>query len=188
MISLCVQYFLLPSELVGPDYQKYFELAERATSLDFWKDPDAFNGNYWPIGYPLFVALIWKIVGGIDYGLLQLVQIALAAGFVFTTLPFTNGYRTGLRLAVGILVGISPSVISMGQTGGYEILLGMLLIVPLGILWTYFRENRIDRKTQYFMLVGLAGLLIGLAFLVVFSGCLFGFSFKSWMQYFSAPT
>lgn len=166
LTSLLLQFLLLPTEFVGPDTPKYLELAQKAQSWSFWIDPNAFDGNYWPIGYPIFAATVWTLYGSVDIYAIQVVQIFISSSFVFLTAPFTRGFSVKLRIIAAFLVGVSPSVIGIGQTGGYELLLGFLLLVSLGVLWgTQGKPTGNDFWLSWAGPV-LAGFTLGLAFLV----------------------
>jgi len=109
---------------------------------------------------------VWTFYGSVDTYAIQIVQILISSSFVFLTAPFTRGFNIKLRIFAAFLVGISPSVISMGQTGGYELLLGFLLLVSLGILWGTQGTPTGHRFWLAWLGPVSAGFTFGLAFLV----------------------
>lgn len=166
LASLVIQIALLPSEIVGPDTWKYFTLAEKGMSGDFWSDPSAFDYNYWPMGYPTFVSFIWSLSGGVNLPLIQLLQALMASSFVFLISPFTRGFSLRIRLLSAGFVGLSTGVISMAQTGGYELLLGWLLLIALGIVWGKKGYPTARSIKWNVLLMITAGTTYGLSFLV----------------------
>ena len=52
-----------PQELIGPDTWKYLQIAGKQVQGNFWFDPSAFDHNYWPIGYPTFLAIQFEVFG-----------------------------------------------------------------------------------------------------------------------------
>ncbi len=130
--ALLLVWFKSPS-LSGPDTRKYLELAVLAMNGDYWLDPTAFDGNYWPIGYPTFLSLLFQVAGS-DTDMVQWVQLSL--GLCLPTLTFLIARRTGIRTAIAaaFFVGINPASISMIGNGGYEILLGILITLSAAIL------------------------------------------------------
>jgi hypothetical protein len=135
LAALGIQLLLMPERLVGADMRTYASIAVQAQSFDFWKSASAFDFNYWPIGYPAFIALIWKVLGGESMRTLQFLQILIAASLVPCAwwLAYAQGKK--IRLVCAGLVCVSPSVLFLAWNGGYEILLSWLLIVALCLLW-----------------------------------------------------
>jgi hypothetical protein len=166
LISLLVQLLLLPSEIDGPDTWKYFRLAQMAMSRDFWSDPSAFDNNYWPMGYPTFVGSIWFLSGGVNPFLIQIIQALMASSLVFVISPLTRGFTLDIRLISAGFVGVSTAVISMAQTGGYELLLGWLLLISLGTVWGSKGQPSARSLPWNSLLMVTGGTAYGLSFLV----------------------
>jgi hypothetical protein len=163
--SLAISLALLPNEFVGPDLRKFLELAERAQEPSFWTTAQAFDGNYWGMGYPTLVAAVWTLFHTQSLLLVQFIQAFMAASLVFVTwsLAFQQGRK--VRMACAVLATLSPNIYFLGRNGGYEILLGWLLCLSLALLWW---GGGIPQKTCRWRLLlfpGLAGVLFGLAFL-----------------------
>jgi hypothetical protein len=167
LLSVLLQLLLLPTNFVGADTPKFLELSILAQEPAYWTDPSAFDSNYWSMGYPTFLALIWKLTGGVSIFMIQMVQVALAASLVPLTwsLAFAQGKR--VRLLCALLAAVSPSVIFLGENGGYEILLGWLLICSLALLWRGGVRTEVKVRTWLKIAIcALSGLAFGFSILV----------------------
>jgi hypothetical protein len=163
-LSLLGQLAVLPPKFVGPDTGKYLEIARKQMNPEFWGDPAAFDGNYWPMLYPTFLNLLIRISG--DHTFLLVLQAVMAMLLVVVTwcLAFPFGRRT--RVVVAFLVAMSPAVWSIARTGGYEILLALLICTALALLRATSVPNQIREGFAPVGLGALSGVLVGLAILV----------------------
>lgn len=154
--ALLLIWFMSPA-LGGPDLRKYAEIAALATNNEYWVDPRAFDGNYWPVGYPMFLSVIFRFLGP-ETGPIQWIQLIL--GLSFPTLAYLVARHSGRRvgLLVAFLVAINPATISMIGNGGYEILLGLLITLSTAILF----QARIPKGKARLNAIA-SGLIAGLA-------------------------
>jgi len=164
VVSLSIQFFLLPHNFIGQDTRKFLEIAVKAQSLEFWSSPDAFDGNYWSIGYPTFIALSWGALGSTSILAIQVIQIVMAASLVPITWSLAYSQGPHVRILSAALAAVSPTIIFLGQNGGYEILLGWLLCLSLSLAWWGgdSTSTATNRGVAWFVGVA-AGLTFGLA-------------------------
>lgn len=162
---LTAQLLVLPTKFVGPDTWKYLQIAGKQAQEGFWSDPSAFDHNYWPIGYPTFLAIQFNVVGEDTRGML-IVQALMALALVLVA--WGLAYRLGRshRLAAAALVALSPAVWAMARIGGYEILLALLLCLSLLSVWIPFSTGRCTRIGRLGIPAFASGILLGAATLV----------------------
>ena len=134
LLSLLIQLLLLPSVFVGPDYQTYLSQGRQAQSAALWFDPTALGSNYWPIGYPAFLALVLNISGGCLQAV-QYVQVGLALTLAPLAWLITRHISIPVRMVTFTAVALIPSVIWAAQNAGYEVLLSFLLCLSLACIW-----------------------------------------------------
>lgn len=163
-ISLFGQLAILPTKFVGPDTGKYLEIARKQMNFGFWADPMAFDGNYWPVLYPTFLNLVLRVS---DNPTLVLVLQALLAMILILfawRLAFPFGYRA--RITVAFLVALSPAVWGIARTGGYEILLALLICATLVLLQATSVSPLPHGRLTSICVGVITGVLAGLAILV----------------------
>ena len=134
LLSLLIQLLLLPAVFVGPDSQTYLSQGGQAQSAALWFDPTALGSNYWPIGYPAFLALVLNISGGCLQAV-QYVQVGLALTLAPLAWLITRHLSIQVRMVTFTAVALSPSVIWAAQNAGYEVLLSFLLCLSLACIW-----------------------------------------------------
>ncbi len=162
---LALQVLVAPSRFVGPDTWKYLQIAGKQAQGDFWFDPSAFDHNYWPIGYPTFLAIQFEVLGESTSRTLMIQAVmALALVLVSWGLAFRLG-RT-YRLCAAVLITLSPAVWAMARTGGYEILLALLLNVSLLLAWTTYSTTARTWVGRWGVSTFSSGLFLGAATLV----------------------
>ena len=158
--ALGFQLFIFPQHFTGPDTRKYLEIAFlQQDGTSFWTNPYAFNGNYWPRGYPTFLSVSLRVTNG---GIvpIQVVQILMGLCLAVIAYVMAKPLVYGLRLAVLATIAFSPSIWSMARTGGYEILLSLLMCASVALIW----RTSISRKGSGWWPRWGAGLLSGLVF------------------------
>ena len=164
-----IQWILRPEKFAGPDTPKFLEIASKQLESGFWLDPSAFDGNYWSIGYPTFLALLKRTVG-ISTETLQLTHIFL--GLVLVLLTWLISARLGplIQVVATCLVAFNPNFWGLSALGGYEVLLGVLIVG--GTFLTQLYSNLVGEDAQCgqyrvkILLVLLSGILLGLAVMV----------------------
>ena len=110
VLSLFIQLILLPAVFVGPDYETYLAQGRQAQSAAMWLDPTALGANYWPIGYPAFLAAAMSAFGG-SLRAVQYVQLGLALTLAPLAWLITRHISIQVRMVTFIAVALSPSVI-----------------------------------------------------------------------------
>lgn len=166
VLSLLIQLLLLPDDFVGPDYVTYLAQGQQARSAALWFDPTALDSNYWPIGYPAFLALVLNIFGG-SLQAVQYVQVGLALTLAPLAWLMTRHLSIPVRMVTFTAVALSPSVIWAAQNAGYEVLLSFLLCLSLACVWG--RGGGVPSGNRYWLgglACGISGLAFGSAFLV----------------------
>ena len=134
VLSLLIQRLILPEDFVGPDYQTYLSQGRQAQSAELWFDPTALGTNYWPIGYPAFLAAVLSVFGG-SLRAVQYVQLGLALTLAPLAWLITRHISIPVRIVTFTAVALSPSVIWAAQNAGYEVLLSFLLCLSLACIW-----------------------------------------------------
>ncbi len=165
VLSLLIQLLLLPDDFVGPDYVTYLAQGQQARSAALWFDPTALDSNYWPIGYPAFLALVLNIFGG-SLQAVQYVQVGLALTLAPLAWLMTRHLSIPVRMVTFTAVALSPSVIWAAQNAGYEVLLSFLLCLSLACVWG---RGGVPSGNRYWLgglACGISGLAFGSAFLV----------------------
>ncbi len=164
-LNLVLLLALMPAQLMVVDTPKFIEIALKAQSSDFWGDPQAFDGNYWAVGYPTFLAMIFKVFG-FNLRLVQILQIFLALCLPIYAWLLTRHTTPRIRIATLIVVAISPATYFLAHLGGYEILLSWFTCLSLVILWGVGGSPNGPRIWRNGLAGICSGLALGLAFMV----------------------
>jgi len=139
--SLAIQFLIFPQHFTGPDTRKYLEIALlQQDGASFWSFPEAFNYNYWPMGYPTFLSLILRCTNGSVIPI-QVIQILMGSCLALFAYAMAKPMAHGLRFAVLATVAFSPSIWAMTRTGGYEILLSFLICSSIALVWRNYMGN-----------------------------------------------
>jgi hypothetical protein len=162
---LALQVLTAPSKFVGPDTWKYLQIAGKQAQGNFWFDPSAFDHNYWPIGYPTFLAIQFDVLGE-DTGRTLIIQAIMALALVLITWGLAFRLGRTYRLCATVLVVLSPAVWTMARIGGYEILLALLLNVSLLLVWTTYSTAHRTWVSRWGISAFSSGLVLGAATLV----------------------
>jgi len=103
-------------KFVGPDTRKFVEIASKQLETGFWQDPPVFDGNYWSIRYPTFLALLKRTVGTSTESL-QIAHILL--GLVLVLLTWLISARLGplIQVVATCLVAFNPSFWGLSALG-----------------------------------------------------------------------
>ena len=134
VLSFLIQLLIMPDDFVGPDYETYLAQGQLAQTAALWFDPSALDANYWPIGYPAFLALVMKAFSS-DLHAVQCVQIGLALTLAPLAWLITRHISIPVRMVTFTAVALIPSVIWAAQNAGYEVLLSFLLCLSLACIW-----------------------------------------------------
>ena len=148
---------LIPSqELWGPDGGTYVAIAERMRwPLDV-VGPDLGDGNYWAIGYPLFLRFL-DVLPWSGLLFVTLIQSGLLIATALAAYKIVSPLREPFRVATFALVALSPSLLFASRVIGYESLLAFLLTTALFFLL------RVQRRSSVLVSLVLAGLCLGIA-------------------------
>ena len=165
VLSLLIQRLILPEDFVGPDYQTYLSQGRQAQSAELWFDPTALGTNYWPVGYPAFLAAVLSVFGG-SLRAVQYVQLGLALTLAPLAWLITRHISIPVRMVTFTAVALSPSVIWAAQNAGYEVLLSFLLCLSLACIWGRGGAPSGNRYWLGGLACAISGLAFGSAFLV----------------------
>lgn len=156
--------FYLANSVSGGDAYTYLALAEDWTSWSALTAPGAFESNFWPAGYPGFLALfLWA--GDSQIHVVRLVQVALAAAVALMAGRIADSVSQRSGTITTVVVAFSPTAMWSVWAIGYELLLAFLLVAGVLLVWGSSR-----RSNSAWPLLG--GLLMGLALLVQFRAVL----------------
>ena len=167
--SASIQWILRPSIFVGPDTPKFLEIAQKQLQGNFWFNPSAFDGNYWSIGYPTFLAAL-KATVGTSTNVLQVTHIGLGLILVLLTWLISLSLGSKVNIIATCLVAFNPALWALAALGGYEVLLGVVLVGATFLTWQLFMPiwwPTVERSTLYQMaLVLTSGVFLGVAVMI----------------------
>ena len=154
----------LGTSISGGDAVTYLGLSDYWLSTGDLLSPDAFEGNFWPAGYPGFLALFaWA--GENQIIAIRMAQILLAAAIALMAGVLADQISRKAGTVTTVLVAFSPTSLWAVWAIGYELVLGFLLMTALVLaMRSATSGNRVSSTT--------AGLLFGLAILVQFRAVL----------------
>jgi hypothetical protein len=170
VLSLSLFNFLIvlvfyPSEFKGPDTRKFLELSTKAQEWSFWVSPDAFDGNYWGVGYPTFLALMSQISGGNTIAAAEIFQAAMVASLVLFTAVSTVRSGKAISLVSALISAVSPVSFYLAWNGGYEVLLAFSLGISIVLIWVTLNCSPSDKASTGWILSSIAGFAFGFAFM-----------------------
>lgn len=163
-LALVLNLLLLTRVFDGPDAVSYNRFASDAQDWAYWLDPDAFAQNNFPMGYPSLLALTMKMVGGATW-LYQALSIAMSIGVVLFSWMLTRHLSRGVRLTTMVAVALSPALLWMTQSNGYEMLIAFLMTAALVLSWRVTGVGVGERGVPRFWGPLAAGACIGLTLL-----------------------
>ena len=133
VLSTTLMSLLLQKDFTGPDATSYLGFARSAQLLGYFFDPIAFEGNFFPMGYPTVLSLTLQVTHGSTL-LYQVLSIGMGLSVViclwFVCLPM----RPTVRLTITSVVALSPALMWMSQNNGYEMLLCFLITVSFALV------------------------------------------------------
>lgn len=152
---------LIIGDFTGPDATSYMSFVRAGQDPSYWLDPDAFEGNFFPMGYPAILTLTVALAGGstLLYEIASVLMALLVTTLIFKLL---RGHSDTVRVTTALALALCPSVLWMMQNNGYEMLLSCLIVVSLYLVWRLRNEASVHPR-----IVALsAGLTLGAAGLV----------------------
>lgn len=160
--SIVIQFFFRLDEPMGPDAGTYLANAELILyHPDLWSDPNAFQSNYWPMFYSLFLAGI-DFVTTINATTIQLAHSILFIGVAIATWLIVRRHDSAVRILTVSAIAVSPALIISTQNTGYEILLAFLLVWAVALTSIVTASDK-RSQTQYLILSIVIGLSLGIA-------------------------
>ena len=165
-----------PESLVGADWYTFSRVGPETRDIDYWLNPEAFNYNYWSVGYSAFVGLFLETRFSPTLAI-QVVQGSMAIGLAVMVYLFAFRFGPKVRLVSLFLATLSPSFYWMAWNGGYEVLLSFLICLGVLLVWLQTKEF-VDLSTGAQIAISLSsGLLLGLATLVATKSILVAVAF-----------
>jgi len=163
IFSLLLMWFVSTPNFWGADARSHFVFAELGQDWSYWLDPEAFYGNYFPMGYGSFLALGLKLTGGVVWPI-QIFQALLGIALAWMGWLITKNIgRLARTLTYGFIV-LSPAVVSMSMQNGYEIIIAFCMMLPLAVL-LHVRNTPELLFSKQLALTSLAGAFFGIGFL-----------------------
>lgn len=138
------------------DFEWYYTHAVQMASGGGYRQGDHYTA-YWPIGYPYFLSLLFRVTGpSVWAGLIAnaVLSVLIVLLIYFITLKLTDRQNLAFLSAIGYT--ILPSQIEWNSVLGSEELFTMLLLISLYI-YIYGAERR------SWVFVPIAGIVLGLA-------------------------
>ena len=164
ILVILAQLYVAPSSPTGPDVNAYLRIAhDQITQSNYWRDPGAFDDNFWSIAYPTLLAQVLRLSGG-SLRAMVLFQVVLVGSLV--PIPWILLRRLGIPIAVAgcLFLSVNPSFWSLGPSIGYEALLAWLLSYSLVAAWIVKTRHGLRTRWQV-LLSASSGILAGLALL-----------------------
>lgn len=165
VLNFAATYLLAPARFTGPDTPKFLEIGAKAQVLSFWISPDAFDGNYWGVGYPTFLAIVIKIMPTNPIPVIQTLQSVMAALLIVFTAMVTRNLGNRISILAAFITAISPTTFYLAWNGGYEVLLGFLIGVSIVLLWSFQVHGTLSSNWLSWIKIVFAGLAMGMAFM-----------------------
>jgi len=141
LLSLALQAAFTTADFQGADAVTHLEFARQGQDFSYWLDPTAFNGNYFPMGYGSFLALMMKFSGGSTVPV-QILQLALGVGLAWLAWIMLRPLGSLIRVLTFTTIAFSPAVIAMSSQNGYEIILAFCIMSALTVS-LLIRDHRI---------------------------------------------
>jgi len=130
----------LGSSISGGDAYTYLALADDWSSWARLIDPRSFESNFWPAGYPGFLALFaWA--GDAEIFAIRVAHIVLAASVALMAGVLADSLNRIAGTVTTVVVALSPTAIWAVWAIGYELLLAALLLAGLLLVWRPFRAS-----------------------------------------------
>ena len=150
----------LGSSISGGDAHTYLALADDWSSWARLIDPRSFESNFWPAGYPGFLALFaWA--GDAEIFAIRVAHIVLAASVALMAGVLADSLNRIAGTVTTVVVALSPTAMWAVWAIGYELLLAALLLAGLLLVWRPFRAS-----APWPPVAG--GFLLGLALMIQF--------------------
>lgn len=164
LVSVLLQFLMRLNSPGGPDAGIYLNNAELILrDPNFWADPSAFQTNYWPMLYSVFLAGVgW--VASLTSEQIQLAQSILFLGLAPAVWLIVSQQSRFVRVLTLCGLAISPGLVAAVRTTGYEILLAFFITWSVA-LTTIVLRGKISRDVWLRICTLLAGLSLGLAVL-----------------------
>lgn len=146
------------NQVSGGDAFTYLAISKDWTSLSSLLSPDAFEQNFWPAGYPGFLAL-FSGTGEHQLLLVRLAQVAMVVLIAWMSADLARAVSPRAARWTLVIVAFSPTLVWGVWAIGYEVLLGVLLVAGLWLVWP-------EKRHTWQVCAG--GLVVGLALVVQF--------------------
>lgn len=119
LISVLLQFLMRLNSPGGPDAGTYLNNAELILrDPNFWTDPSAFQTNYWPMLYSVFLTGVgW--VASLTSEPIQLAQSILFLGLAPAVWLIVAQQGRFIRILTLCGLAISPGVVAAVRTTGY---------------------------------------------------------------------
>lgn len=168
-LSLVVVGYVLLNTLIfdgvmsGPDAESYLGFATEAQQRDYWADPEAFLGTYFPVGYPMLLSILG--ISQEQQALGFVLHVFLGAVVLTSTWGLVSCLTTRLRSVVTTVVAVSPFMTWMTQNLGYEMACAAIL-TSSALLASRLRPQQLSALFPTLAMSAAVGLLLGWALLM----------------------
>lgn len=150
----------LGNSVSGGDAHTYLKLTQDWRSLDTLLSPTAFEGNFWPAGYPGFLAL-FSAFGDQAVLVTRVAQVVLVLSMAVMAGRLAACVSLRARDVTTAVVAFSPTLIWATWAIGYELLLGWLMLASTVLIYERPNASRTHRLVA-------SGAFMGLALIVQF--------------------
>lgn len=134
-LAALIPLLLGPGKSVGPDIAAYLRIAnDQLNRSDFWSWPEAFDGNFWAMAYPTFLAMIMRATGNNLEHVLR-IQVLITATLALVPWFLTRHLGGVTKYVAPALLVLNPALWWMGTSIGYEFMLAWFMSVALTLAW-----------------------------------------------------
>ena len=152
---------LIVGEFTGPDATSYMDFVLAGQEPSYWLDTNAFQGNFFPMGYPAILTVVTVLTGGSTFPY-EVLSILLGLSTTAIVFGLLRGHAGSIRVTAALAVAMCPSVLWMMQNNGYEMLLSSFITASAYMVWRLRSGPTQLPKT----LALSAGIMLGVAGLV----------------------
>jgi len=164
VLSTILTIILNPGDPTGPDIHSYVPIADQIIdNPDYLISPEAFQGNFWSMGYPTLLAGMLFVTGSLTG--VTVIQACMIGSLVFVPWLLTRHIPGPTRLIAPAITAITPALWGIGTSIAYEAPYAVVLGYSLALAWTI--RQRPPRNVGILLLLSaLSGFLIALGVLI----------------------
>lgn len=155
---------LNPGHPTGPDIHSYVPIAEAIVAdPSYLTRADAFQGNFWSMGYPTLLAVMLWTTGSVQG--VTVLQAVVIGTLVFVPWLLTRHIPGSTRFIAPAVLVVCPPIWGIGTSIGYEAVYALVLCYSLAIAWIISGNRQVTQRHSIWLAI-LTGLLLGVGVLI----------------------